>query len=149
MLILDNIPKVWSVKNLGQIFDKLFTIYKGCLHGTAEDTVKSIIDAGLALEPNVLNENFNPNINKPTEACKKYSPIYQYVGHISKNAFRCETATKRYYCKIATGSPYPQNIATVPVKERAKLIMTWLSSYLILCSFGKQNIYYKIDFRNW
>lgn len=142
MLGLHNIPKVWSVKSLGKIFEQLFDIYHNVSHGTPEDTVKAIIEAALTQGPKLIDESFN-KVHDSTpftqyQLSQKGSSKDLLAGFIARNTVSTNTSYKRFYFATATGNSYPENVANLSDKERAKLIMTWLTSFIIISAFGEK-----------
>ncbi len=141
LLALDGIPEVWSVKDLAKIFEKLMVTYKTMVHGTFEDWVKAIIDAALSQSPTIINESFNAKYDSKLKFgdFKRNTSRGEFVHHVAKNASSSQTSVTRFYFSVASGNSYPEEISSLSDKDRSKFMMTWLTSYIIICAFGKKN----------
>lgn len=124
------------------MFSELTKIYNNSSHGTFEDTVRAIINAALVLNPTLINASFSTTYESSSK--RDYDQDKSnFASFVAKNATTdTRTSVKRFYYAITTGNWYPEESERCYDKERAKIIMTWLTSYIIIHAYGNCYMFY-------
>lgn len=128
---MDTFPSSWSFATLGKLFDELGVVSNSKYRASGVNTVKALVELGLTLPKNDLNCAFknDENVIKSTiNECKLTESFLNLtVGrHVNFKGFYNKVFGKR----ICNGGK-------CTYADIARLIISWLSSYILLNVYGE------------
>ncbi len=141
LIALYNLPRSWSVKSLAKIYETLFDIYNSKQFGTPENTVKALVEIGLTKNVDEINEVFIPDPTGITkdEASELKKKRTRFGGLVAKYAVEVGSYSNsaQSYGGTVCWTRYNKLDKGIKSKHLSRCVLSWISSYIILQSYGK------------